>query len=118
MSVSEYTDNKYYSDADPELWFSSESEDYNFDDWVLLSGDTNSISQEEPFVDASRTFTSYLTSIGLSGSVDEFIEQASQQSRANWNHEFSATLINEFIRSGYGEEKCDQPGETYFTVDN
>ena len=118
LSVSEYTDNKYYSDADPELWFGSESEDYNFDDWVLLSGDTNSTIQEEPFVDANRTFTTYLTSIGLSGSIDDFIEQASQQSRANWNREFSATVINEFIRSGYGEEKCDQPGEIYFTVAN
>lgn len=113
---SEYTDNKYYSDAAPEQWFGSEGEHYNFDDWVLLSGDTNSTDQKEPFVDANRTFASYLMSIGLSGSIDDFVEQASQQSRANWNREFSATVINEYIRSGYGEEKCYQPGETYFTV--
>jgi hypothetical protein len=116
LSVSEYTDNKYYSDADPEMWFGSENEDYNFADWTMLSGDTNSTAKEEPFVDASRTFSSYLISIGLSGSIDDFMEQASQQSRANWNREFSATVINEYIRSGYGEERCGQQGESYFTV--
>ena len=118
LDNSEYSNNRYYSDADNDLWFESEGVGYSFDEWTMLSGDTGSSANREPFADTDRSFEAYLASIGLPESIDAFVEQVAQTSRFNWDRTLTVDVISAYIRAGYGDLRCDQPGNTFFPYAN
>ena len=100
--------NRYLSLLEPEEWFSSLGEVYDLEAWKLRSGDNNSSVGSVSFPGAKRTFETYLLSIGLSGSIDEFSEHASNQSEGNWNSDLTAPSVLRYIREGYGDLQCSQ----------
>ena len=61
---------------------------YDIDTWRPVSGDTNSTIGKDSFLEPKRTFETYLSSIGLAQSIDDFMEQAVNQSKDNWNPDF------------------------------
>ena len=84
----------------------------------MLSGDTGSSANREPFADTDRSFEAYLASIGLPESIDAFVEQVAQTSRFNWDRTLTVDVISAYIRAGYGDLRCDQPGNTFFPYAN
>lgn len=98
--------NKYYSGLDENEWFRSLGVNYNLDGWQTISGDINSTVGEDLFLKPKRTFETYLSSIGLAQSIDSFMEQASNQSKHNWNRDFTAQSILTYIREAYGNVQC------------
>ena len=85
-----FRDNIYLSSLDREEWFGSLGEVYDIEEWRLRSGDNNSTVGPVSFLEPKRTFETYLLSIGLSGSIDEFSAHASNQSEGNWNADLTA----------------------------
>ena len=118
IEMSKYNDNTYFSDAEPDVWFSMDGESYDFDGWVFMTEDLTSRRNIDHFVDEDRSFASYLSSIGLPESIDLFVERAVQQPHASWNQELSAAVINEYIRAGYGGKRCEKPAESFFMPDD
>ncbi len=103
-----FRDNIYLSSLDREEWFGSLGEVYDIEEWRLRSGDNNSTVGPVSFLEPKRTFETYLLSIGLSGSIDEFSAHASNQSEGNWNADLTAPSILRYIREAYGDLECSQ----------
>ena len=102
----EFIGNKYFSAGDPELWFQSEGDDLNFEDWMLAANDTSSTVIRDSFMEPQRTFETYLTSIGLPESLDSFVEARAKQSKAGWSADLTANSFVSYIQDGYGNLMC------------
>ena len=79
---------------------------YDIDTWRSVSGDSNSTVGQDSFLEPKRTFETYLSSIGLDASIDDFMEQAVTQSKGNWNRDFTAQAVLDYIREAYGNVTC------------
>jgi len=101
-----YEANKYYSGLDGGEWFRALEVNYDMASWRTISGDINSTVGQDLFLEPKRTFETYLSSIGLNHSIDSFMEQASIQSKYNWNRDFTAESVLAYIREAYGNVQC------------
>ena len=117
ISESIYADNKYYSEADPQVWFSADDLNYSFKDWALLTGDGSSSVSEELFADENRSFETYLATHGLPVSTEEFVNNVVAQRRVGWSEVLSAQVINQYIRDGYGGDRCNIKADDFFEID-
>jgi hypothetical protein len=98
--------NNYFSDLVGTEWFRSNSISYDIDGWrVVTDPDDDSTVGPTAFPDSTRTFETYLASIGLA-SIDAFMEKAVAQSKTNWKTEFTAQPVLDYIRAGYGNLTC------------
>ena len=102
-----FDSNQYYSDANPSLWFRVDGTDHDFISWKDLMVDVNSNVIKDSFDQPKRTFESYLALIGASASIDTFMELVVRQSKSNWRQDLTAQSISDYIRSGYGGQKCE-----------
>ena len=109
-----YQGNVYFSEVDITQWFTLKGDKYGFDDWVIFSGDIGSRVDEITSYD-DRSFETYLSSIGFSDSIDEFMEKIISQTRSSWTQEFTAEAINAYIRAGYGDTVCGRVEQDFFT---
>ena len=103
-----FESNKYFSDLDSAEWFHSQGVSYDIDTWRSFSGDNNSTVEKDSFLEPKRTFETYLSSIGLSQSIDEFSDLAASQTKENWSRDFTAQAVLDYIRQAYGNVKCTQ----------
>ena len=101
-----FEENRYFSSLDSGEWFRSLGVNYDIDGWRPVSGDTNSTVDQDSFLTPKRTFETYLSSIGLSQSIDDFSQQVANQSKSNWSRDFTAQSVIDYIRDGYGGIKC------------
>ena len=97
--------NNYFSAIDSTEWFRSDGVNHDITEWRSLSGDVSSNVVQDSFLQPQRTFETYLSSIG-SSSIDDFVEDAANQSSGVWSESFSAKKINTYIREGYGNTTC------------
>jgi hypothetical protein len=63
---------------------------YDIDAWHTASGDVNATFESDSFLAPKRTLETYLSSIGLAQSIDDFVEQAVNQSKDNWNEDITS----------------------------
>ena len=98
--------NKYFSSLEQNELFSSVGFSYDIDTWRQISGDINSTVVRDQFLEPRRTFETYLSSIGLPKSIDNFIGLAANQSRGSWDRNFTAQAVLEYIREAYGNLNC------------
>ncbi|MCH7536193.1 MAG: right-handed parallel beta-helix repeat-containing protein, partial [Bacteroidetes bacterium] len=96
-----YADNTYYTNAQDSAWFEVDGTNYDFDEWLTLSGETGSSNESIDFVDPDRGVESYMGSLGGSPTFDAFIAEAAQQSKFNWRPEYTANAVNDYIREGF-----------------
>jgi hypothetical protein len=73
-----------------------------FTRWKSLVHDTGSIAQQVVFPDPTRTIGTYHASIGGAPTLDAFMTEARNQSKANWRGEYTARAVNAYIRAGFG----------------
>jgi len=70
--------------------------------WQPLVDDTTSVEQVAQFPDPGRTIATYHQSIGGGSSLEAFLAQARQQSRTNWRAQYTAAVVNDYFRAGFG----------------
>ena len=102
----EFESNRYFSGLDETQWFRAVDVNYDIDAWRSISGDINSSVGNDSFMEPKRTFESYLSSIGVTPSIDVFLDNVVAQSKDNWRRDLSAQAILEYIREGYGNTRC------------
>ncbi len=68
--------------------------------WRNAVGEAGSIFGAIPTVDAR--IGTYMQSIGLSGGLDGFMTEARKQSRQNWRSQFTAVVVNDWVRAKFG----------------
>ncbi|MFP4112521.1 MAG: hypothetical protein ACLFUO_05980, partial [Candidatus Woesearchaeota archaeon] len=107
----EFSDNTYFSDRSDESRFSYMFSDTSFDDWRTSTGD-NSSFEEYDFPDPARSIETYQESLGKEASIDAFIDSARMQDRYNWSYEYTATVVNAWIKEGFAVSEESQEPES------
>lgn len=102
-----FEDNIYSSGADSDQWFRVNGDNLSFSDWQPLVSDLSSSAEQRSFSEPERDFKTYLTSIGLNASINDFVDSASSQPERTWDERYSAKKINDYIREGYGNTSCE-----------
>lgn len=64
-------------------------------------GETNPVTYTERFRDPARSLATYQASLGRTASYEAFVERVLQQSKTNWQPEYTAQAINEYFRRGF-----------------
>lgn len=90
--------NRYYSLNAPGDWFEPAG---SFAQWVSQSGETNALAEEANYADPERSLASYMTSVGETGDLEDFIAVRRSMSRSSWDDRFTAGAVNNYIRAGF-----------------
>lgn len=97
--------NTYYSSESQAKWFDYQDQHFSFSQWQTQTGDTGSTLLNSPaemgFLDPDRTLQSYSALVGGAFSTEAFYAAARQQSRDNWNPQYTAQAVNDYIREGF-----------------
>jgi hypothetical protein len=109
LSGVQFSGNTYYTDADTSAWFVVNGEKRSFQEWVRLSGERNAKNSKVAYPDSGRDIEGYMKHLGKEPTYTAFIEEVRQQSRANWRPEFTAPVINDWFRAGFGMTKIPEP---------
>lgn len=100
-----FRNNIYDSAAAPETWFMVGEKPLSFEQWVKESGEQGGRKEKIKFPDPERGIEAYMKSLGKEPSFDAFIAEVRKQSKSNWRKEFTAPVVNDWIREGFGVQK-------------
>lgn len=94
--------NTYFTNRTPNDWFrktltSNITTSYSYNQWNEINKDSQIVS----FVDPYRTMASYQTSMGGVPNLQGFINEALNQNKCNWNVNYTANSVNNYIRKGF-----------------
>lgn len=98
-SIEIFTNNNYFSDNSTPFTEPDGSKTYT--QWVSRIGETGSSNAARTYAHPSRTIITYLSSLGLSGGVAEFMALAKANNLANWDPRFTAAAVIQYIRDGF-----------------
>ena len=73
-----------------------------YDQWVAQSGETGSQVQTIAYPDPGRTLDSYIATLNPAWKLADFYAAIRTVSKANWHPEYTAAVINDYIRAGFG----------------
>ena len=113
--------NTYWSDSAEgsqyaNAWFELNGGNMNYTDWVSNTGEVGSTRELTEFVDPDRSIATYMTSLGIGGGIDEFMNRARQQSADTYDERFTSYAVNEYVRAGFvlaGAEPTPDPVITF-----
>jgi hypothetical protein len=73
---------------------------------------TNRNSEDLAFVDPTRDIGTYNATLGGEATVEAFLTEAKLQSKDNWRNQYTATVVNDYIRAGFviADEATDKIG--------
>lgn len=100
--------NRYYSDVDPEDCFRINKEAMGFADWVKATGETGAKVEKIAYPDDTRNIQNYMRHLGLEPTHEAFYAEIRKQSKNSWRKEFTAPVINDWMRAGFGAKKAGQ----------
>ncbi len=95
ISISE---NIYF--ADNQETFSLDNTSYDFADWTGTSNDNSTIVDYQ-FTDPTRSIETYQAMVGGTATIDGFVEACRAMNRYNWDENYSALKIGEWIKAGF-----------------
>lgn len=70
--------------------------------WVQTSDEPWSSFGRTAFPDPNRTIETYMASLGLTPTIDEFLARTRLQERTSWDTRFTAAAVNAYIQQGFG----------------
>lgn len=93
-----YRGNIYYTrSAEPsQMWRRT-----TYSQWVERSSEVESAFGRAGYVDPARTVDRYMESIGRTGGLKAFLDEARTQERGAWREEFTAAAVVRFVREGF-----------------
>ena len=100
-----FRDNVYDSGAEAAQWFSVDDKPLSFEQWTSQSGEQGAKREAIKFPDPGRSIETYMKSLGKTPTFDAFITEVLKQSKTNWRKEFSAPVVNDWIRDGFAVKK-------------
>lgn len=73
----------------------------SYDMWKAAMGDTTSRAELPTYFDSDRTVEAYDDRLGGAGTFESFIAAARRQSKASWHPEYTAPVVNNWMRAGF-----------------
>jgi Right handed beta helix region len=73
----------------------------SYSTWVTDSGETGSQSKTTAFPDPGRNLDTYLSTLSPAMTLAQFFTAIRGVSKANWHPEYTAPVINDYIRAGF-----------------
>lgn len=95
-----FENNKYYSNGDPDKWFSAEGVRSGITDWVNATNEQGATAERAQFFDPTRTAATYAATLGLT-SQSSLFDSIAGQSQGGWDAAFTADAINDYFRAGF-----------------
>lgn len=102
-----FAGNTYWSDAEAGEWFRVNRQPMGFTDWVQLTHEQGAKAEQVEYPDDTRNIQNYMKHLGLEPTHEAFIVEIRKQCKANWRTEFTAAVVNDWIREGFGAEKVE-----------
>lgn len=93
--------NRYFNVVAATNWFGSG----DFAAWNSATNETNAQALEVNYTDPNRSIVSYLATLGITGDLDDFITARKNMNKSNWNADFTAEIVNDYIREGFDMQK-------------
>ncbi len=114
--------NTYYN-SEPEL-ISSNPPQLHFGSsisaatWAGIEKDA--VWARKKFKDPERDISTYMASLGMTPTLEAFLDEARKQSKDNWREEFTAKKVNDYIQDGFSiidsDIQTDLPKNFYQTL--
>ncbi len=82
---------------------------YTFEDWISNINEKTYSNVIPDYIDADRNIETYIRSIGISGGIAAFADQATKRSKDNWNYNYTADAILNYIWGGFCTTSEDCP---------
>ncbi|MBK7644945.1 MAG: hypothetical protein IPJ19_18195 [Planctomycetes bacterium] len=95
--------NKFFSSGPETKWFLSAGAGQSLAQWKEHVQDTTSLAQRTPFPDPGRDIAKYQASLGGTPTLAAFVTEARAQSKAHWRPQYTAAVVNAYIRAGFGK---------------
>jgi len=86
-------------------WFFLAGGSIKSTDWFNRVGEKNYRMENINFSSPNRTIETYMNSIGDNSSIDLFLAKAKHNSRFRWDNRYTATAVNDYIRSGFNMQR-------------
>jgi hypothetical protein len=99
LSALTFSGNTYYS-TNQSAAFLVGSTTYSYAGWSGVTSD-NSKFGSFGFPDPSRSIETYMTSLGMQGTIDAFIAACRNNGRYSWDNRFTADTVNSWLRAGF-----------------
>ncbi|HQX83714.1 MAG TPA: GC-type dockerin domain-anchored protein, partial [Vicinamibacterales bacterium] len=91
--------NRYYtSNTEPHQFYYGTS----YTEWANSGNEIFSQFGAPAMPDPQRDIATYMTTLGLTPSLEAFLSLARQQERTTWDDRFTAAAVNAYIRQGLG----------------
>lgn len=94
--------NRLHSSLAAGNWVMVGGQSRSLDDWKTLVGDTTTVAQRVTYPDPERTIATYQASLGGSGGLAGFMQEARRQGKSNWRAAYTAAAANQYFRAGFG----------------
>jgi len=92
--------NRYFSTGDEAFRIGPDI--MQFQQWQGSVSDVGSTWGQVSFPSPDRTIATYMASLGRTPSLEEFLAEARQQSKANWHPELNGPAVVDYFRLGFG----------------
>ncbi len=116
-----FIDNNTYYSAELEQpkvynrgWFFISSA-VNSSTWFNKTQETNANLKKVDFPNPERNINKYMEYLGYpttQQTFESFIKEAKKQSRLNWREEYTAGVVNDYIREGFGMKRLNEEPST------
>lgn len=93
-----FSQNRYASVLPADQWFQVQGTGMDLSRWVAHTGETGAAAEPVPALKPVPTIESYMAHLGLEPTLDAFIQEVRQQSRADWRQPFTAAAVNDWFR--------------------
>ncbi len=104
-----FSGNTYYVDGNSTPFVEDGEAYMNFSQWETYVSETDSTSTQVFFSDPDRTIETYAKLIGLNPTeyedgLNKFLQEARNMTRFNWNMNYTAAKVINYIREGFDRE--------------
>jgi hypothetical protein len=100
-----FSRNRYFTCAEEHEWASVDGRDTTFAAWLALTGESPASVEAVAFPDTTRCVETYQVSRGAEATIEAFCAEARKQSRCTWRHEYTAAVVNNWLRAGFGMQQ-------------
>jgi hypothetical protein len=101
LSGCTFSDNVYSSTAPDEGWFGCDGQKLSLAEWTQRRKERGVKTEVGRPADQQGSIERYMAHLGLVPTFDAFLVEVRKQSRANWRPEFSAAVVNDWVRQEF-----------------